>query len=186
MQHLHLHIVAIRQLQSKLVSRVHITGNKLCHTLPTLLTADKLGGWIVIRIWPQKFQYSLNGLREGFHLQIEWKGINEVWIFNSQPKKVNDKILKELQAGRIECPFSDSPFPTNEISFFGVVPKIHQIFLECSIICHNLITKEAATSVQYAEIKDSVLCIKNRGNINTVAKLILDLLSGYYQLNVEA
>lgn len=126
---------------------------------------------------PVRAQFLLKGFRSGFHLEFEGK---RGYQFSPNLKSalenkevVNDKIFKELQAGRIQGPFSDPPIPSIKISPLGIVPKkspgqfrmIHHLsFPDKKEGSVNAGISDEAASVQYSGINDAILCIKDIGD----------------------
>lgn len=103
-----------------------VIGSNKFHALPTPINVDKLANYLT-GYDPVRAQFLLKGFRSGFHLEFEGK---RGYQFSPNLKSalenkevVNDKIFKELQAGRIQGPFSDPPIPSIKISPLGIVPK---------------------------------------------------------------
>lgn len=127
--------------------------------------------------YPDTAQFLLKGFRSGFHLEFEGK---RGYQFSPNLKSalenkevVNDKIFKELQAGRIQGLFSDPPIPSIKISPLGIVPKkspgqfrmIHHLsFPDKKEGSVNAGISDEAASVQYSAINDAILCIKDIGD----------------------
>ena len=93
------------------------------------------------------------------------------------PTSVNDKLSKELTAGRIVGPFDTPPFETFRVSPLGIVPKklpgefrlIHHLSYPEGLSVNDGIPKELAT-VRYATIDDAVRLIKAIGRGCFLAK----------------
>ena len=95
------------------------------------------------------------------------------------PTSVNDKLSKELAAGRIVGPFDSPPFETFRVSPLGLVPKklpgefrlIHHMHVSYpeGLSVNDGIPKELAT-VKYATIDDAVRLIKAIGKGCFLAK----------------
>ena len=93
------------------------------------------------------------------------------------PTSVNDKLSKELTAGRIVGPFDTPPFETFRVSPLGIVPKklpgefrlIHHLSYPEGLSVNDGIPKELAT-VRYATIDDAVRLIKAIGRDCFLAK----------------
>lgn len=93
------------------------------------------------------------------------------------PTSVNDKLSKELAAGRIVGPFDSPPFETFRVSPLGIVPKklpgefrlIHHLSYPEGLSVNDGIPKELAT-VRYATVDDAVRLIKAIGKGCFLAK----------------
>ena len=93
------------------------------------------------------------------------------------PTSVNDKLLKELAAGRIVGPFDVPPFEPFRVSPLGIVPKkspgefrlIHHLSYPDGFSVNDGIPKELA-SVRYATIEDAIGLIKSLGQGCLLAK----------------
>ncbi|XP_069120279.1 uncharacterized protein [Argopecten irradians] len=118
-----------------------------------------------------KASYLVNGFTEGFkfHFQGEpsHEFCNNLVSAKDMPEIVDDKLAKEIQAGRIAGPFPNPPFSTFHLSPLGVVPKkesnkfrlIHHLsFPEGSSINDGI--HEEFTSVQYQTIQDAISFLK--------------------------
>ena len=116
----------------------------------------------------------MSGVSEGFKVGFVGTPLNK-YVHNlkstdEHPQVVQDYIDKELQAGRIEGPFLQPPFPKYQMSPVGVVPK--KASGEFSII-HNLSYPEgtsvndkissSACSVSYASTEDAIHLVKTSG-----------------------
>lgn len=105
-----------------------VIGSKHFHALPTPINVDKLAHYLS-GYDSDRAQFLLNGFKSGFHLEFEGKR-GYMYQFSPNLKSalenkevVNDKIFKDLQACRIQGPFSDPPIPSIKISPLGIVPK---------------------------------------------------------------
>ena len=93
------------------------------------------------------------------------------------PASVNDKLSKELTAGRIVGPFDFPPFDPFRISPLGIVPKkspgefrlIHHLSYPAGSSVNDGIPKELAT-VRYATIDDAIRLVKLLGKGCFLAK----------------
>ena len=93
------------------------------------------------------------------------------------PTSVNDKLSKQLAAGRIVGPFDSPPFESFRVSPLGIVPKklpgefrlIHHLSYPEGLSVNDGIPKELAT-VKYATIDDAVRLIKAIGKGYFLAK----------------
>ena len=107
------------------------------------------------------------------------------------PTSVNDKLSKELAAGRIVGPFDSPPFETFRVSPLGIVPKklpgefrlIHHLSYPEGLSVNDGIPKGLAT-VRYATIDDAVLLIKAIGKGCFLAKT--DIKSAFRIIPVAA
>ena len=96
------------------------------------------------------------------------------------PTSVNDKLLKELTAGRIVGPFDVPPFKPFRVSPLGIVPKkspgefrlIHHLSYPGGFSVNDGIPKEP-TSVRYATIDDAIGVINRLGKAVFYQKLTL-------------
>lgn len=119
------HPSTINPLHQKQTSN-KVIGSKHLYTLPTPINVYKLANYLT-GYDSDRAQFLLNGFRSGFNLEFEGK---RGYQFNLNLKSalenkevVNDKIFKELQAGRIQGPFSDPPIPSIKIYPLCIVPK---------------------------------------------------------------
>ena len=88
-----------------------------------------------------------------------------------------NKILKEINLGRIAGPFPTPPFPTFRVSPIAVIPKksssefrlIHNLSFPLNESVNDFIDKDQCT-VKYASIDDAVKIIQNLGKNALLAK----------------
>ena len=93
------------------------------------------------------------------------------------PTSVNEKLSKELAAGRIVGPFDAPPFASFRVSPLGIVPKklpgefrlIHHLSYTEGSSVNDGVPKELAT-VRYATIDDAIRLIKSPGKGCFLAK----------------
>lgn len=131
----------------------------------------------------EKKQYLVNGFRYGFHLHFEGKRVFQdspnLKSADLNPTTVDQKIKKELDAGRIAGPFSGNPFQNIKISPLGIVPK--KTPNEFRMIHHLSYPKGTGTSVNegipkhhatvsYARVDDAVHKLKRVGRGSFLAK----------------
>lgn len=151
-------------------------GSKHFHALPTPINVDKLANYLT-GYDSDRAQFLLNGFLYGLYFEFEGK---RGYQFSPNLKSalenkevVNVKIFKELQAGRIQGPFSDPPIPSIKISPLGIVPKkspgqfrmIHHLsFPDKKEGSVNAGISDEAASVHYSGINDAILCIKDIGD----------------------
>lgn len=90
---------------------------------------------------------------------------------------VNEKLFKELDAGRLAGPFNSPPLPHFRVSPLGIVPKktpgeyrmIHHLSFPHGTSVNDGIDSEY-TRVHYARIDDAINCIKRCGQGAYLAK----------------
>ena len=147
---------------------------------PTPVRADKLAFYLQgynNRI----FDFLIKGFLRGFSIQY----FGSVVVMRSpnlksaldNPASVNDKLSKELTAGRIVGPFDFPPFDPFRISPLGIVPKkspgefrlIHHLSYPAGSSVNDGIPKELAT-VRYATIDDAIRLVKLFGKGCFLAK----------------
>ena len=127
------------------------------------------------------FDFLIKGFLHGFSIQyfgsvVAMRSPNLKSALDN-PASVNDKLSKELTAGRIVGPFDVPPFETFRISPQGVVPKkspgefrlIHHLSYPAGSSVNDGIPKELAT-VPYAIIDDAIRLVKSLGNGCFLAK----------------
>ncbi|XP_062604208.1 uncharacterized protein LOC134266009 isoform X1 [Saccostrea cucullata] len=163
--------------------------------LPTPINPEKLAQYLV-GYDKSKTLYLLDGFRNGFKLEYEGdRGFQYSPNLKSALEKkdiVNQKISKELSAGRIAGPFPNPPFDSLKISPLGIVPKktpneyrmIHHLSypnkIERSV---NAGISDEAAAVQYAGINDAVGYIKQLGETSFCCKT--DIRSAFRILPVS-
>lgn len=123
----------------------------------------------------------VSGFRSGFPLHFEGPirpcSANNLLSAIQNPVIVDQKILKEIEAGRFAGPFVSPPFTTFCISPLGVVPKktpgefrlIHHLSFPRGSSINDGISDEFS-SVTYATINDAVSQIKLLGRGCFLAK----------------
>lgn len=137
---------------------------------PTPVRPDKLA-----------FDFLIKGFLHGFSIQyfgsvVAMRSPNLKSALDN-PASVNDKLSKELTAGRIVGPFDVPPFDTFRTSPLGIVPKkspgefrlIHHLSYPAGSSVNDGIPKELAT-VRYATIDDAIRLVKSLGNGCFLAK----------------
>ncbi|XP_048367316.1 uncharacterized protein LOC125441063 [Sphaerodactylus townsendi] len=83
----------------------------------------------LLQAYPNKLaaQFLLDGFTKGFRIPFAGPRVptdcGNLKSARDLPRVVEDKINKELQAGRIAGPFSSPPLPNLRVSPVGVVPK---------------------------------------------------------------
>ena len=115
-------------------------------------------------------QYLVKGFTEGFHLgytglpkNILSKNLKSAL---SCPEVIVEKLNSELEAGRIEGPFSAPPFPNFRTNPLGLVPKnsgsgyrmIHHLSHPAGDSVNDEIPRDLC-SVQYTSIQDAIQTI---------------------------
>lgn len=96
---------------------------------------------------------------------------------NNNPEVLKAKILREVEAGRVEGPFKQSPFPNIQVSPLGLVPKktpnefrlIHHLSYPAKYSINNGIPHELCT-VRYQARDQAILHICNMGQGALMAK----------------
>ena len=80
--------------------------------------------------YPETFYYLLCGLLNGFRLQyygpIGSSFSNNLFSASEHPDRVDQKLIRQIQAGRVVGPFTEPPLPNLRISPLGVISKIAQ------------------------------------------------------------
>ncbi|XP_069123083.1 uncharacterized protein [Argopecten irradians] len=140
--------------------------NKVISSVDPLFLARALQGYD-----QGKASYLVNGFTEGFQFHFQGEPshefCNNLVSAKDMPEIVDEKLAKEIQAGRIAGPFSNPPFSTFQLSPLGVVLKkesnkfrlIHHLsFPEGSSINDGI--HEEFTSVQYQTIQDAISFLK--------------------------
>lgn len=169
------HPSTINPLHQKQTSN-KVIGSKHLYTLPTPINVYKLANYLT-GYDSDRDQFLLNGFRSGFNLEFEGKrgyqfSLNLKSALENK-EVVNDKIFKELQAGRIQGPFSDPPIPSIKIYPLCIVPKkspgqfriIHHLsFPDKKEGSVNAGISDEAASVHYSGINDAILCIQDIGD----------------------
>lgn len=96
--------------------------------LPTPVKVKNLAAYL--SGYPGKFYYLLCGLLNGFRLHyygpIESSFSNNLFSASEHPDRLDQKLIRQIQAGRVVGPFSEPPLPNLRISPLGVIPKIAQ------------------------------------------------------------
>lgn len=92
--------------------------------MPTPIKVNNLA--IVLQNYPQK-QFLIDGFTNGFRIMYDGPNL-EYEIPNNRSAAMNErvvteKIIKEVQLGRVAGPFSAPPFPHFRVSPLGLVPK---------------------------------------------------------------
>ena len=127
------------------------------------------------------FDFLIKGFLHGF--SIQYFGSVVAMCFPNlkstlaNPASVNDKLSKELTAGRIVGPFDVPPFEPSRISPLGIVPKkwpgelrlIHHLSYPAGSSINDGIPSEVAT-VRYATIDDAIHLVKSLGKGCLLAK----------------
>ena len=125
--------------------------------------------------------YLLKGFVHGFSVRyfgslFSLRSLN-LKSATDNPTSVNDKLLKELAAGRIVGPLDEPPFEPFRVSPLGIVPKkspgefrlIHHLSYPDGFSVNDCIPKELV-SVRYATIDDAIGLIKSLGQGCFLAK----------------
>ena len=132
---------------------------------------------------PTKAQFLFDGFTFGFHVHSNLVvedtlcGPHNLLSAQLNPAVVEEKLNKELSAGRIAGPFASPPFPSFHVSPLGVVPKkvpgdfrmIHHLSFPKGQSVNDNIPSEH-TSVSYANIDDAIRFIKRCGVGSYLAK----------------
>ena len=148
--------------------------------VPTPRKTSKLAQWIngydgdLVMFLCQGFQ---RGFKVGFVGTPLSKYVHNLKSTDEHPQVVQDYIDKELQAGRIEGPFLQPPFPKYQMSPVGVVPKkasgefriIHNLSYPEGTSVNDKISSSAC-SVSYASIEDAIHLVKTSGVGSYMAK----------------
>ena len=138
--------------------------------VPTPIKTSKLAQWIngydrdLAMFLCQGFQ---RGFKVGFVGTPLSKYVHNLKSTDEHPQVVQDYIDKELQAGRIEGPFLQPPFPKYQMSPVGVVPKkasgefriIHNLSYPEGTSVNDKISSSAC-SVSYASTEDAIDLVK--------------------------
>ena len=115
------------------------------------------------------------GLLNGFPLHYEgpryFRDSPNLLSAKQLPEILQDKIIKEIQAGRVAGPFLDRPFSTLQISPVGLVPKKGGDFR----LIHHLSYPEGKSINSNI---DEQHCSVSYSNIDQAAKMIFTLGSG--------
>lgn len=130
---------------------------------------------------PDKFQYLISGFSDGFKIHFSGtpscQQVKNLKSAEDNPSVIDQYIKKEIQAGRVEGPFHEPPFPKFQISPLGVVPKkqvgeyrvIHHLsYPEGKSINDGIDT--AFTTVEYASIETAIRLVKQAGIGSHMAK----------------
>ena len=80
---------------------------------------------------PDKVAYVVQGLRNGFHLGLNYSTSLKSATGNMasallNPQVIDNYLQSEVQSGRVAGPFSQPPLSVLHVSRFGVIPKCHQ------------------------------------------------------------
>lgn len=131
-------------------------------TMPVMLT--RMAPWLEWYPDKAKSDLILYGFKMGFHVPA-FSGEGCLWVANlesvaTHPDIVKNKILSELEAGRISGPFDFPPFKNVKLSQLGLVPKkelnsyrlIHNFPIKNSL---NYWTDKSDASVSYASFDDA-------------------------------
>ena len=123
---------------------------------------------------PPLRQFLVNGFSYGFRVGFVGKrraaqSPNLKSAFE-QPQAVRNKLLKDLEAGRIRGPFPRPPFREFVCSPLGIVPKkvpsefrlIQHLSYPCGSSVNDYIP-ERTSSVRYASISDAIRVLKQLG-----------------------
>ena len=121
------------------------------------------------------------GFQRGFKVGFVGTPLNK-YVHNlkstdEHPQVVQDYIDKELQAGRIEGPFLQPPFPKYQMSPVGVIPKkasgefriIHNLSYPGGTSVNDKISSSAC-SVSCASVEGAIHLVKTSGVGSYTAK----------------
>ena len=148
--------------------------------LPTPVKAKSLAAYLTG--YPENLRkHLLSGFSHGFRLHyngpLESSQSTNLVSAAEHSAIVDQKLAKEIQAGRIMGPFAEPPLPNLKISPVGVIPKkvqgefrmIHHLSFPFGASVNDFIPTEFC-SVQYASVDDAVRIIKHLGRSCTLAK----------------
>ena len=118
----------------------------------------------------------LHGFRLHYYGPLESSFSNNLVSASEHPDRVDQKLTKEIQEGRIVGPFSEPPLPNLRISPLGVIPKkvqgefrmIHHLSFPFGASVNDFIPQEFC-SVHYAKVDDAIRFIKRLGRGCTLA-----------------
>lgn len=158
------------------------TTNSLCpEKVPTPIKVDRLAFCLEGYHLPLR-QQLLTGFSDGFHIHFQGKFQSSFHPKNlssafEHPEVIDDKLKKEISAGRIVGSFERPPFADYMISPIGVVPKkaagqfrmIQHLSYPHGKSVNEGIPKEMC-SVHYATVDDAVHLIKKLGKGCVMAK----------------
>lgn len=141
--------------------------------LPTPVKAKSLGMYLT-GYQEASRKHLLTGFLHGFRLHFqgpqEGSCSNNLVSASEHSDIVDQKLAKEIQAGRIIGPFEKPPFHNLKVSPLGVIPKkvqgeyrmIHHLSFPFGGSVNDFIPPEFC-SVQYATVDDAIQIIKRLG-----------------------
>ena len=166
--------------QHLLPARALSTAPLQSEALPTPVKAKSLAKYL--SGYPEKLcNHLLKGFLHGFRLHyygpLESSFSNNLVSASEHPDRVDQKLTKEIQEGRIVGPFAEPPLPNLRISPLGVIPKkvqgefrmIHHLSFPFGASVNDFIPQEFC-SVHYAKVDDAIRFIKRLGRGCTLAK----------------
>ena len=129
------------------------------------------------------------GFTEGFQLHFQGpvtgSFFRQLSFSNKQPEIVDNKLAKEIHAGRIIGPFDLPPLDNLRVSPLGVIPKkqpgefrmIHHLSFPQGGSVNDFIPQEFC-SVNYATVDNAVQIIRRLGKGVLWLRLMLQMLFG--------
>ena len=166
--------------QHLLPARALSTAPLQSEALPTPVKAKSLAKYL--SGYPEKLcNHLLRGFLRGFRLHyygpLESSFSNNLVSASEHPDRVDQKLTKEIEEGRIVGPFAEPPLPNLRISPLGVIPKkvqgefrmIHHLSFPFGASVNDFIPQEFC-SVHYAKVDDAIRFIKRLGRGCTLAK----------------
>ena len=171
---------------------VNVNSNRQGHVLPSPVNKGKLLEYLE-GYDKGLFQFLAKGFSEGFRLQFhgerESRRAQNLKSATERPEIVKEKLIKELNAGRMVGPFEAAPFPAFRCSPIGLQPKedgnfrlIHHLSRLHGDPFNSGIPSEY-TSVQYHTVSLAIASIKKIGKPCFLAKT--DIKSAFRKIPVH-
>ena len=148
--------------------------------LPTPVKAERLAAYLTgyeDNLRKHLLSGFLYGFRLHYHGPLESSHSTNLVSASEHSDMVDQKLAKEIQAGRIMGPFAEPPLPNLKISPLGVIPQkvqgefrmIHHLSFPFGASVNDFIPPKFC-SVQYARVDDAIRIIKCLGRGCTLAK----------------
>ena len=126
----------------------------------------------------QKFNFVVSGFREGFHIGFRPHAVKLKSAKSNSPSStehsviIDNYLVTEIHAGRVSGPLKTSPFPTVQVSHFGVIPKKNEanawrLILDLSFLLGHSVnagTDKNEFPVCYIKVDDAIRLITKLGS----------------------